>query len=645
MILSGSSPGGEIIETTPRPSGIILAVPGPAGPTGPTGPQGATGPASTVPGPKGDTGNTGATGAKGDPGDGLEIDGQVSTYAELPTSAPDGAVWLAGGKLYRRTAGAWPAESAGTPVQGAQGPTGPQGPKGDTGNTGQQGAQGIQGPQGDTGATGPQGPKGDTGNTGAQGIQGATGATGAQGPKGDQGIQGIQGATGATGPAGTTDWSGITGKPSTFTPSAHTHPAADISDSTTIGRALLTAATQAAARSASGAASLAEAQDAIQGAAVTRTLSYTNGGLGGLAVTVSTAAASFRVIVKLPVASTRWRIRLRNYDVFNQAAKTTLTGKKILHGDHARSVSAAVPETGNFVGNAASTIVGSDFTIPSDGSWYTSAWVTAAADQFDAGVEHLVAVAWTAGSSITMQTGTGRAWYWSNATGGVDPTIAGSAATTPQQYIPIDWVIEYESTSRRSAWLCIGDSIMEGITGDRQAGANATSLYRASYPQQWELGSPVLVQNHAIATISAQTWANTSHALWSRLDTSQGSWGGAIIGLGSNDVNAGRTLAQIQADLLTIIGNTQTIIGAGKPIYVVNIAPRSFSTTEGVRTGVNNWLSTLPGGIAGVVDSDVAMRTSSASAIDASLCCSDATHPSTQGVGVLARTLRAHIQL
>jgi hypothetical protein len=44
-------------------------------------------------------------------------------------------------------------------------------------------------------------------------------------------------------------WSKITDVPSTFTPSAHTHPASSISDSTVGGRALLTAASAAAQRS------------------------------------------------------------------------------------------------------------------------------------------------------------------------------------------------------------------------------------------------------------------------------------------------------------------------------------------------------------------------------------------------------------
>lgn len=48
------------------------------------------------------------------------------------------------------------------------------------------------------------------------------------------------------GGSGSVAWADITGKPSTFTPAAHTHPASEISDSTTAGRAMLTAATATA---------------------------------------------------------------------------------------------------------------------------------------------------------------------------------------------------------------------------------------------------------------------------------------------------------------------------------------------------------------------------------------------------------------
>jgi hypothetical protein len=55
--------------------------------------------------------------------------------------------------------------------------------------------------------------KGDTGDTGPQGPAGATGATGPQGPAGADGAS---------------TWEAISGKPSTFAPSAHTHPATEV---------------------------------------------------------------------------------------------------------------------------------------------------------------------------------------------------------------------------------------------------------------------------------------------------------------------------------------------------------------------------------------------------------------------------------
>lgn len=59
-------------------------------------------------------------------------------------------------------------------------------------------------------------------------TSGQTVAVGVSGGQGPVGPQGPTGATGATGPAGTTTWSGITDKPSTFAPSAHSHPISEV---------------------------------------------------------------------------------------------------------------------------------------------------------------------------------------------------------------------------------------------------------------------------------------------------------------------------------------------------------------------------------------------------------------------------------
>ncbi|HMU11767.1 MAG TPA: hypothetical protein PKA97_00370, partial [Candidatus Nanoperiomorbaceae bacterium] len=84
----------------------------------------------------------------------------------------------------------------------------------------------------------PQGATGPTGTTGGQGATGATGQTG---------------STGATGPAGATTIAGISGLQAELDGKAaasHTHTASQISDSTAVGRAVLTAPDTATAQSA-----------------------------------------------------------------------------------------------------------------------------------------------------------------------------------------------------------------------------------------------------------------------------------------------------------------------------------------------------------------------------------------------------------
>jgi hypothetical protein len=263
----------------------LQGIQGVKGDTGDTGPTGDAGPANTL---TIGTVSEGAAAAtitgtapnqtlnltvpKGDQGDGLQIDGAVDTYADLPASPADGSIYLVNstGKIYRyTTASGWPAEADGATIQG---PVGPQGPKGDTGDTGltgdtgpantlaigtvvsdvtasatitgtspsqtlnlvlPKGDTGPQGPQGNTGDTGPQGPRGDTGLTGDPGpantlaigtvSEGAAAAT-ITGTSPNQTLNLVipKGDTGDTGPAGTTDWSGITGKPSTFPPTTGT---------------------------------------------------------------------------------------------------------------------------------------------------------------------------------------------------------------------------------------------------------------------------------------------------------------------------------------------------------------------------------------------------------------------------------------
>jgi hypothetical protein len=147
---------------------------------------------------------------------------------------------------------------------GTPGPQGPQGPAGTDGTDGTNGTDGSDGAPGTPGADGQPGADGAPGAPGADGSDGAPGAkgdTGDQGPPGNDGTPGADGADGSdgapgdTGPAGPgLPTGGTTGqyprKASTtdFDTAWHTLVAADVTDATTAGKALLTAADAAAQR-------------------------------------------------------------------------------------------------------------------------------------------------------------------------------------------------------------------------------------------------------------------------------------------------------------------------------------------------------------------------------------------------------------
>ena len=101
---------------------------GDKGDTGPQGPQG-------IQGPKGDDGA---------PGQGINVQGTVATYADLPAGlgpSDAGKAYLvsADGKLYIWSGTSWPADGQGAQFEG------PQGPQGETGPAGQDGADGQPG--------------------------------------------------------------------------------------------------------------------------------------------------------------------------------------------------------------------------------------------------------------------------------------------------------------------------------------------------------------------------------------------------------------------------------------------------------------------------------------------------------------------
>lgn len=112
------------------------------------------------------------------------------------------------------------------------------------------------------------------------------------------------GSTAGGGGGGSVAWGDVTGKPATFPPSAHSHPASEISDSTAAGRALLTATDAAAQRSALAVESSAQlnARDAANRDRANHTGTQPAATITGLAVVATSGSASDLTTGTLPAA-------------------------------------------------------------------------------------------------------------------------------------------------------------------------------------------------------------------------------------------------------------------------------------------------------------------------------------------------------
>lgn len=610
---------------------------GSRGDTGPRGLQGEQG----VQGPKGDQGIQGEQGQRGD---GLELEYQVGTYAELillPGQSGFSGIVFADAMIYFWIEGAWQPEGTGVPITGAQGERGEKGDRGDPGPQGIQGIQGLQGPKGDTGTAGTNGAKGDKGDAGSKGDvgevgpKGDQGEQGIQGPKGDQGIQGPKGDTGAkgdkgdAGASGASNWDEIAGKPTTFPPSTHTHEL-ELSDVNGLVPEL---------QSLYGLLGMLDPPKPK----VSRTLAYTNGGQGGgvaypTPLSGTLTQLGLRHVVKVDEETIRWRVKLRNWRAFDNTAGTTaLSGQGIIFGLQENTAGA---NTGNFKDGVASTIASGGFTVPNSTSFYTSPWVTDPSLQLQPGVKYVVAWGFTC-SAQSLASGANESFQFTTSSAGLNPATTGGVAGAGNTYrgTPIDFQIEYEVSTKKKAFLWLGDSISEGATG--VVGTSYPTTCRPcpvyeSYPARWASANDFLLQNIAQSNLYAREWAVTSADRWNRTDLAAAKFDGVFIAAGSNDYANNRTLAQFQADIQTIITKVRDVVGL-KPIYLVDIMPRTdASAREALRTSFNSWLYTLPYGVRGVVRaSDVFAATPGASTVIPAMTC-DGVHPSFDGILALA---------
>lgn len=391
--------------------------------------------------------------------------------------------------------------------------------------------------------------------------------------------------------------------------------------------------------------------EAAHGIPITRTLAYCGGGPYTSSVPASGTATSFgaRVPIMLPAATTRWRVKMRNYNGYTPAnGAQSLSGSKIAIGKHA--LTTLGNSNGVFTSGTVRTVHNAAFTIPNTTTWWTSPWFTDPADQIPANEPYLFG--WSATSTAQQLTaGVGEAWLFTGS--GMDATDAtktnGTMGTGNSTHgCPLDIVIEYDCTTARPSVLCVGDSIMEGLTGYTGTSfASSLSVpWYQSYPHQWANSTGAIAVNIAQWGTTTSQWLPTVTDRWSRTDLSNGKFAGAIVALGSNDASNSVALATYQANMALIVGKVRALIAPGAPIYLVNVIGRNFSgTPETLRVSYNDWLATCPLGARGVIDAAGSMTTPGFTPTMMAHLSMDGIHPNMTGNAHLAGLVGARVQL
>ncbi|MGV8875506.1 MAG: SGNH/GDSL hydrolase family protein [Rhodococcus sp. (in: high G+C Gram-positive bacteria)] len=346
----------------------------------------------------------------------------------------------------------------------------------------------------------------------------------------------------------------------------------------------------------------------------------------------NTTGALFRIPVKVPVATTRWRVHWQNRFGKTRTSQTGVVnvlgfvfGDELMNADGTHS--------GQFT--AAPASVGAAGTA-TDGAEYVGAWVTDPALQLKPYADHLVSYGLTCASGVVMCRSSNIVQYRNGASQAPQfnqQTIVPNSTATPFGEM---W-IEYEFVGANSVGLYVGDSLTDGtknLLGQLGNYPNAHALRDAV--------CPIVLGNSGIKVDDYMNIPTTDYVY-----TKWGLGNGvvpdyAVVMAGINDIIfLGFTDVEIQNKLVAF-WNRLRAFGI-KRIYAITLPPAGATgAVETQRLNVNAWLRGKPAGLAGVFDGDRALKDATTAAnLDATYNSGDGLHYSVAGYQKLADTIPA----
>jgi hypothetical protein len=361
------------------------------------------------------------------------------------------------------------------------------------------------------------------------------------------------------------------------------------------------------------------------GATVTKRVTVPLTGAGALGATgpgdgnTITSWGQWRLNI-LPFTPTRIRFKIRNASAYDGQVNTgALSFTGIYVSDPAYHTD------GLYYGAASATptqIVGA-FSTASDGSEYTTAWITNPTVLAYLAAHRLHGLAWGAnmasGTLVARSSVGGILQYTSDGVTDVAAQISSAAPAglgSFQQtigYTDVRMECEFDTADEGGmpVVLFLGDSITEGVVGGATVG---------SYPHQTWPGLSALQNNFAAVNLGvggakvSDFYAGAGWR-WARADLATTVPDACVIQFGYNDISNGVDLATFKSNMATLISYVRGTLGI-KAVYVGTVTPpnnpsQPTNWSSGVVLPIwasfNAWLRERPYGVVDCFNFDLAL--------------------------------------
>lgn len=303
-------------------------------------------------------------------------------------------------------------------------------------------------------------------------------------------------------------------------------------------------------------------------------------GCGGESDATDRNAAFQRIPIKLPVNTTRWRLRVANKTPSGTAGNGTWVITSTWLGQAFKNL-----DTGDitpWIGNQ-SKVLSSSGTIAAAGEW-VSPWVTNPSQQITENETYHISMAWTKQTGTRLYFGSGGSF--------TSTTVAEVGAATPNMsyipYVAFNVAVEYEFVGNQRVGVVVGDSITEGhkavwnLNSWHQRLSMRTGMPICMSAQFGSFAGEGFTNNWGFESLTAPRWQRIRDA---GLNIDFG-----IVHLGTNECVWGGNLLGVQRGLVATHRRIQTEWGA-RDVYGTTLAPRNATgAPETLRNQVNDWL-------------------------------------------------------